>query len=388
MRANPYRFFFPLGLALGLWGVALWPAFNFGWLSFYPGALHAETMMGGFLFCFAAGFLMTAVPRFTGGAHATGSELAAQGALSTVLLAAALLNRPLLFHAFSVAAFGALIAFAARRFLRRKYDPPAPFVFVGLGLALGLCGSALLFAGQLTPLPAPLAVFGRLVYLHGMSLSLVLGIGSRLIPAILGWASLPSVRFGNLNEQSAPFLGTVPPYIWFNVTMVLVSFVIEAFYDASVGRLLRAAACSWIALAAWKIQKRPRDRTRLSWGLWLSCWFLLAGVWGYALWPAHAVTYMHLAFAGGFGQMTLMVASRVIISHGNHEDRLEERSRALRLATIFVLAAAVTRAAAEVAPSIYQSHLTYAAACWVVGLLAWGWTFVPRTIKPRTSRTR
>src|ERR1017187_897825 len=63
---DPYRIFFPLGIVLGLAGVAVWPLFFFGIISGYWGISHAFIQSDGFLFCFVAGFLLTAIPRFTG----------------------------------------------------------------------------------------------------------------------------------------------------------------------------------------------------------------------------------------------------------------------------------------------------------------------------------
>src|SRR5262245_51371283 len=63
---DPYRIFFPLGLALGLTGVSVWPFYYFGVTEGYSGRTHAFVQICGFLYSFAAGFLLTAIPRFTG----------------------------------------------------------------------------------------------------------------------------------------------------------------------------------------------------------------------------------------------------------------------------------------------------------------------------------
>src|SRR5215471_8126085 len=63
---EPYRLFFPLGILFGLAGVAIWPLYSFGLTATYSGRSHALVQTGGFLYAFIAGFLLTAVPRFTG----------------------------------------------------------------------------------------------------------------------------------------------------------------------------------------------------------------------------------------------------------------------------------------------------------------------------------
>src|SRR5215471_6534968 len=63
---DPYRIFFPLGIFLGIIGVSIWPLYYFGVTQGYSGRSHAFVQTDGFLFAFIAGFLLTAIPRFTG----------------------------------------------------------------------------------------------------------------------------------------------------------------------------------------------------------------------------------------------------------------------------------------------------------------------------------
>src|SRR5262245_37824430 len=69
LHGNPrdaYRVFFPLGIVLGIFGVSIWPLYYYGITEGYSGNSHAFVQTGGFLFAFIAGFLLTAIPRFTG----------------------------------------------------------------------------------------------------------------------------------------------------------------------------------------------------------------------------------------------------------------------------------------------------------------------------------
>ena len=61
---EPFRIFFPIGVAVALLGVALWPLFHWQIINFYPGFIHARLMSVGFFGAFIIGFLTTAVPRF------------------------------------------------------------------------------------------------------------------------------------------------------------------------------------------------------------------------------------------------------------------------------------------------------------------------------------
>ena len=63
---DAYRLFFPLGIVLGTFGVAIWPLYNYGVLAGFSGRAHAFVQTNGFLYAFILGFLLTAIPRFTG----------------------------------------------------------------------------------------------------------------------------------------------------------------------------------------------------------------------------------------------------------------------------------------------------------------------------------
>src|SRR5262252_3351330 len=61
--AEPFRFFFPLGLLFGTIGVLLWPLFVWHVIAFYPANTHVRLMIEGLMGSFIIGFLGTAGPR-------------------------------------------------------------------------------------------------------------------------------------------------------------------------------------------------------------------------------------------------------------------------------------------------------------------------------------
>src|SRR6266571_166000 len=114
--ADPYRIFFPLGIVLGAMGVSIWPVYYFGLTEGYSGRAHAFVQTDGFLYSFIVGFLLTAVPRFTG---TEPPSLPVQYALAAVVAASALAFEFQFFIAGQTAfllAHGTLITLAARRF--------------------------------------------------------------------------------------------------------------------------------------------------------------------------------------------------------------------------------------------------------------------------------
>src|SRR5690606_6854530 len=103
--------------------------------------------------------------------------------------------------------------------------------------------------------------------------------------------------------------------------------------------------------------------------LWISGWSIVVGLLLNAALPAYSIHVMHLVYAGGMGLMTLMIATRVTLSHGRHDLSLESRSRILAATGALVVCAALTRVSAGWLPEVYLTHLGYAAVCWIAAVV-------------------
>ena len=137
---DAYRIFFPLGIILGVFGVSIWPLYYFGVTEGYSGRSHAFVQTDGFLYAFIAGFLLTAIPRFTG---TEAPSRTIQYVLAATVIVSAVAFEFQFFKigdAAFVVAHATLITLAVRRFLRRQQDPPETFALVGLGLVGGALG--------------------------------------------------------------------------------------------------------------------------------------------------------------------------------------------------------------------------------------------------------
>lgn len=368
-QVDPYRYFFPAGWLLGIWGVLLWILFPWNLVA-YPGLRHPEIMTGGFFLCFVCGFLMTAAPKFTASFGPTKFDHWTSGILIALLFLSLSLPK-VFFYGVVLGIFIFLISYMARRFLSRKSNPPDSFVFVGVGLAVGLLGCIILFLGEIFDVPGQIYTLGRLFFLQAYILCLVVGVGSRLVPALLGWAPLPT-------EKSGP-----PKVLKFTVlaVMFMATYFIEAFGNLGVSQFLRALILTCILIGIWKVYRLPKRKAVQTYWLWASAWFVLLGQWGMALALDYRVHLLHVIFVSGLGLMILMIAVRVGLSHGKHEMSLEKNSKILFLGALLMCLAGFTRLSASFAPHIYQSHLLYAAYTWILGLVVWGWVFLPRIVK-------
>lgn len=375
-HADGYRYFFPAGWVLGIWGVLLWILFPWNLVS-YPGLHHPEIMTGGFFLCFVCGFLMTAAPKFTSSFGPTQNEQRTALGLIAVLFLSLAPQSKMYFYGAVVALFIFLISFLFRRFKNRKSNPPDSFLFVGFGVVAGLVGSILLFGAEFGNLPTPLYNFGRLLFLQGYVLCLVMGVGSRLIPALLGWGHLPNEKGAHSASPKIKLFASLAVLFIFSYVLEAGSFVLPA-------QLLRSFVMSSIILQFWKIHKFPPRRAFQSWWLWASAWFMFLGQWATVFLPSYRVHLLHVILVSGLGLMTLMIAVRVSLSHGGHDMAMEKSSKGLWLGASLMALAGFTRLSAGFAPHIYQSHLLYAAYAWILGLLLWGALFLPKILRTKT----
>lgn len=376
---GPYKFFFPIGLGFAFWGALVWVLFAFG-LGAYPGQLHANLMTGGFLFAFAAGFLLTAVPRFTGTSSARPGELALVGASFAVQILAGL-------GAFGAArqaqvlllgmAFGlvSMAVFFARRWRARTNAPPPTFLFAGGGLVVGFAGAVLLAAAPAIGAPTAEALGRNLLY-HAMVPSMVVGVGCRLFPLLMGWGGTPVVAAPG---SGGKLLG-IPSRLALAGVLFFSSFFVESLLSPVLGRILQAGVLLWIAVAVWRLHHLPPRRGQLAMWLWVAAWAFVGGYWGKALLPAYAIHFAHLTFIVGLGMTTFMVATRVTLAHGGHGTAAEIASRALLWTGVFLVASTLVRLAAGVVQAGYFHQIALAAALWIVGLLIWSIRFVPALV--------
>jgi uncharacterized protein involved in response to NO len=363
---EPYRLLFPLGVVFGLLGVSVWIAHAFLPQYAYPAAVHSQLMIGTFLFAFASGFLMTAIPKMTASFPAQNFELILACALTLINALSASLNRPGLFYFTSAFSILALVGFFVRRFLARTKAIPPFFPFVISGLLSGFFGAALLGLSPALGLDRFVHAFGRKLYFEGMTLFLVLGIGSRLMSVISGR--------GVTDEPGRnPVLRSLSLVVGLFTAMAL-----ESAEMTLAGGILKIVVVGWIAFFQWGLTRKSKTKSRLAAGMRVSGFMVFLGFVMAVVQPSLAVHWMHLTYVAGFGLMTLTVASRVTLAHGNHDLVFESQSRALWICGALVVSAALTRVAAPFTGSGYTMHLLYAAALWIGAMLIWGAVFLKR----------
>ena len=369
---DPYRILFPLGVAFGIVGAALWPLHALGLLS-YPASLHWHLMAQGFQQCFILGFLLTAMPSFMSTAKCHPIEWGIAVAAMVGFGAAAILGAEAAAQACYLATILLVPVMASRRIVLGGRVPPEEFLFVGLGLLLGGIGAVWQGGIALGWLTEPVPRFALRLVSMGMILSLVLGVGGLLVPT-----------FSSMREPLR-IPGIAGPHergprraLYAAVALVLVaSFALEASGRAAAGAWGRALAGSAMLLLVWKLFRLPGRRDLLSFTLWGAGWMILAGLWLVALDPARPLLGTHVVLIGGFGLLSVGIATRVVVRHGGHP--LAEEAKVLRPAVVLLLAATVAaRAAAELNPPARAALLGVSATAWICAWAIWGLGAAPR----------
>ncbi len=361
--SEPFRVFFPLGVAASIFGVLSWPLFYAGWWPFAPHLQHPRIMVFGFGFAFVAGFLGTAWPRFLEAEALRRIEL-------TVLVITWLIAQ--LFYALHQlragdAAFAAhalaLFAILSLRLRGRGRElPPPGFLLAFVAVFLAFC-VALAWAIWGLGLPPRFVLFAKLIAWQGILLFPLLGVGSYLF-----------ARFFQTPGQRPPAASPKQRAlgVWLTTLLVLVSFGIEACGWIRAGNFLRfGATVLWAVLAAPAIRKGRAPTTR-AWGLRIAIASIAASFLARGVWPGPAYALEHILFLAGFGLAMLLVADRVSIGHGGGDfSAIPAKSTFWRWLIWLTLLAAATRASADMKASMLISHHIYAALLWAIILGIW-----------------
>lgn len=354
--SEPYRVFFPIAIIALLYGVLLWiPQI---WTSDnYPVLVHRYLMLNGFVALLIAGFLMTAVPRFSKTFEAEKIEIITFFLVTFAGLIFAYREQEALVFALSSVQALVILIFMFRRISKRKENPPYSFIFIFVGLFLWLVSG-------LGSLVYGTDAFKQLHY-EGSIVAIILGVGSRLIPGILGHVEIvraQRVRY----ETPDPILKTVPLHFFLSIALFVGSYFLLDFY----GSIIRAVVVGAIGLGYWRLYTLPRERTALTWNIWFSGYLIVFSFILKAIWEEGTIHASHGLFISGIVLIGLLIATRVVQSHGPNDKTLENWKGLYWMTGLMILAAA-TRVTAFLMPDGYFRHLGYSSLVLTIAVLVW-----------------
>lgn len=301
---------------------------------------------------------MTAVPKFSDTTPARPFEVSLFFIATVLGICATLTGKEEIVLLLSTLQPIVILSFLFSRITKRKQNPPYSFVFIFVGLILWIISGVLGFT--LNP-----EDFKRLHY-EGAISAIILGVGSRLIPGILGHVEIVRTQRAAY-ERPVALLKTVPMHFFFLIAFFIGSY----FLSETIGNFIRFGVVFFIGMKYWLLNKAPKDRTALTWCIWSSAWLIVLSFLLRALLSDAGIHASHALFINGIALLSFLIATRVIQSHGP-EDKTLENSKVLYVVTALIFLASATRISAYLMPDTYLHHLAYSAIVLALAVIIWG----------------
>jgi len=375
---RPYSVLFLFGILSSLLGVSIW-LLSFVGVQYWqdPLSIHKVAMFGMFMFSFVEGFILTALPNFTGGKKINQFQYKMLLMLKGMQLSSFLLDNYKLLLIFLMLDFAGLLSFLFLQYKQKKSNPPPSFIFVPIGLLYGFSYLTLelIYGNTLSFNTAMLLEFGFI-------LNIVLGVGAKILPVILG--RLPAMEKGFLIEKNK---SGITEHLKKNIHyyfmgLLNISLWIQIFGNYFWGSLAVSVLLFISFHKRLKIFERPKNRTLLTLGIWISLWAIFLGTF-LSSFEMFAVFGRHIYFISGISLLTVMIASRVSLSHGGHSLHFESTSKGL----VFVIGLGVASASLRFIPSVqsfisYEHALICAALLWMCMNFLWLFLFGKKIYQP------
>lgn len=364
LREEPFLVFFALGLVFGWLGVSHWILYATGLSETYSGTGHAALQLECFELAFAAGFLFTALPRRTKSPAPSIATIAIM-ALALVLTAgASLFERPTLASIGYLVSLAMLAGFALRRLVAAgglaERRPPATFVLVPIGLVMGFVGG--LLSSNLFETSLAVSSLGFDLIRQGVFFCLVIGVGSLILPLVLGY---PPPR--DLSPENRADL-ILPAVVGL---MIGASIVVEHLAGVRGAATLRGVLVIYGLVAFAGIHRWPTKPGLQRRFAWIAAWFVPTGPLLAGLFPDYRIALLHLTFVSGFGLLTFVVGAHVVLGHTGREALRDRAKWPVLVYGASMIIAAVTRFSADHLLDSYFQHLAYASLVWLAGTVAW-----------------
>lgn len=373
-----FRPFFLLGAIYAGAAIPLWLGVFQGELdlptAFAPRDWHVHEMLFGFIAAVVGGFLLTAVPNWTG-------RLPLQGAPLATLVASWLAGRIAVLLSASIgwalacaidAAFLALLAAAAAREVvaGQKWNNLPVVAIVSLLAATNVAFHIEAHASGLAEYSTRFAI--------ALLITLVSLIGGRIVPSFTrNW--LARQRPGRM---PVPF-GRFDGFVVAASTIALLAWIAAPASAASGILLMVAGGLHLVRLARWTGYRTAPDRLVLILHLayaFVPAGYVLAGLASFDVVPAGAG--IHAWTGGAIGTMILAVMTRATLGHTGRLLRASVGTQCLYAA---VIAAAVLRVCASIEPAHMEGLLALAGAGWTFAFLGFAALFGRALCTPRAA---
>lgn len=375
---EPFRVFFPLGMLLGIVGVALWPLYETGLSKTYPLEAHIRLMSYGFLGSFVIGFLLTAGPRLLSCPQPPKSIIQGQLALTLIISITSVVSPSIADACFLLQSLS-LLALSALGFTRRKDLPPPGFLLGITGILCAALGSYFLLQISLGKGGSNSYPLSRILLFQAFPALPLVGIGAFFFPKLTG-----SANPHNLPENPSPSLPWLKRAVWSVATasLFLATIPLELKGQASLAYGLRAVSLALYIFIETPVFKQLRNANSQHRSLVLCCFSLLASFTLVAIFPAYRVAALHLFFIAGLTGAILLVSTRVIFGHSGNFQLAKRSGRPLLISLALLCAAGTIRLLADFTLQIRTYELIAASLLWLVVSFFWLRYVAPKSTVP------
>lgn len=371
---EPFRIFFPIGLFLGIIGVALWPLFVWHAIGFYPAQAHVRLMIEGLMGSFIIGFLGTAGPRLLDASPLIAAETCALLALQIVSAFLHLAQRQTAGDTVFLVLLLLFLGLMGRRAGALNDLPPPQFVLVIFGLVNAIAGILLVTAAKSMATGSFANQLGSLMLNEGFVLFPILGVGAFFFPKLLGGAKPePS----DLRIAKALWIKRAVIAV-LTALVIWISFVLEALGWTRTAALVRGLTTLIYFVMQGHLLEKPSGPPFLAQCFRLGAFLLVAGLFLPVALPGYRLANLHLTFIGGFSIILFTVSTRVILGHAGQSHLFRKRLRFLIAALAMLVFATIARVGADFIPPARNSHLVYAALIWLLAATVWLVALGPR----------
>ncbi|MFL5249129.1 MAG: NnrS family protein [Myxococcales bacterium] len=368
-RRDPSKLLVAMGAALATAGVLPWLLFALGLHSLYEpifrsvgfrSSFHPLVQVEGFLACFAIAFLFAYIPRRTGTAPAARWQVAIAVAAPVAIAVLAFLDK----WVWAQVVWLVLLAMAAEFSLRRmrRARLPASFVWVPIGILMGVCGAVLAGAGvMLGARQYFLHEIGRGLLLQGMFTALVLGTFDLIVPAVA--EQVDEVADRKLVLEAV--LHSVCAVAFF------ASFFAGEMVSAQLGFAIRALVTLIVVSGPLQSAPMPLYPGMSDRMLRVCIWMLPLGYSWVAIAPLYRRAGLHVVYLGCFTALVLAVAAHLSLSRHPVTERQRARPWQLALGGGLLAVALTARTLLELDPPNFHLWLGMAAASFLTATVPW-----------------
>ncbi|MFL5278376.1 MAG: NnrS family protein [Myxococcales bacterium] len=368
-RRDPSKLLVAMGAALATAGVLPWLLFALGLHSLYEpifrsvgfrSSFHPLVQVEGFLACFAIAFLFAYIPRRTGTAPAARWQVAIAVAAPVAIAVLAFLDK----WVWAQVVWLVLLAMAAEFSLRRmrRARLPASFVWVPIGILMGVCGAVLAGAGvMLGGRHYFLHEIGRGLLLQGMFTALVLGTFDLIVPAVA--EQVDEVADRKLVLEAV--LHSVCAVAFF------ASFFAGEMVSAQLGFAIRALVTLIVVSGPLQSAPMPLYPGMSDRMLRVCIWMLPLGYSWVAIAPLYRRAGLHVVYLGCFTALVLAVAAHLSLSRHPVTERQRARPWQLALGGGLLAVALTARTLLELDPPNFHLWLGMAAASFLTATVPW-----------------